>query len=978
MKLPQPRFSCRLGVAVLLLPLFALLAELPLQAEEPPARLLNSNWQFRAVGNTDKSDVKQWHPAQVPGVVQTDLLRNGLIPDPFDRDNEFRLQWIGLTDWEYQTVFQADAASLGHDHVDLVFDGLDTLADVYLNDQVIVHSDNMFRHWRISARPLLRTGPNTLRVVFHSAVEKMLPYVKSLPYVLPSISTHNFGNEEDIATAPYTRKAPYQYGWDWGPRFMTEGIWQPVRLETWDALRIDNFHIHQRKITAETALVTAEFDVEASQPTTATLALAHDELSGPQTTDGTQTLQLESGMNRVSFPIRIAAPKLWYPVGYGAQNRYRFLASIRLGRKVEAAHAEVKTGLRSIELRRAADQWGKSFEFVVNGIAVFGKGADVIPFDSFPNRVTPEIHRKILQAARDAHMNMLREWGGGYYESDDFYDICDELGILIWQEFMFGGDMIPGDVAFQENVREEAIEQIKRLRDHPSIILWCGNNEVETGWHYWDDRKEFKEAISPETRDRVWQDYMVMFADILKSSVSQYGDPVPYWPSSPSANFEEVPDNQHNGDMHYWAVWHHQAPAQDYTKQFPRFMTEYGFQSFPEMRTIRAFANKPDDFDIHSTVMQAHQKNKGGNERILTYMLREYREPKDFASFVYLSQVQQAEIIKIGAEHLRRQRPRVMGSLYWQLNDCWPVASWASIDYYGRWKALHYYARRFYDDVLVSPSLHDNKVDIYVVSDKLQPFAGTIHTRLLDFSGTVLLDQTKDIQAPAQSSAIYLSLDEADLSAKGDPRGSFLVVDLEVAGRKVSRNLVFFDVTHNLQLPVTLKIEATLNPSGGNYTITLRSPKLARSVYISFGDLDVESLDNYFDLLPGEPATVTLKSSATIDQLRGSLKIVFLTEAFASNFKPACPHDGQTGARRGRSGLRRRSSHLRDFRDGFSHTRNSADPAGVESQPRMDERRAAKENGGAVSLPQCVRRTINVQWKRYCGAFAPLGRMQNE
>jgi beta-mannosidase len=885
----QQRSFLRTAAAVCFLLPFSLLATLPLNAEEPSSRTLDSNWQFRAIANTDasadreKADVRQWHSARVPGVVQTDLLRNQLIPDPFDRDNEFRLQWIGLTDWEYQTVFQADAALLGHDHIDLVFDGLDTLADVYLNDQPVLNADNMFRHWRIPAKALLKPGPNKLRVVFHSAVEKMLPYVKSLPYVLPSISTGNYGNEEDIATAPYTRKAPYNYGWDWGPRFVTEGIWQPVRLETWDALRIDNFHIHQQKITADTALVSAELDIEADKPTTAILALAHDELSGVQTTDGTQTLTLDAGMNRISFPIRIASPKLWYPVGYGAQNRYRFSASIRLGKKVEAAHAEVKTGLRSIELHRVADQWGKSFEFVVNGITVFSKGADIIPFDSFPNRVTPEIHRKILQAARDAHMNMLREWGGGYYESDDFYDICDELGIMVWQEFMFGGDMVPGDVAFQENVREEAIQQIKRLRDHPSIVIWCGNNEVETGWYHWGDRQEFKEAISPAIRDRVWQDYMVMFADILKSSVSKYGDPVPYWPSSPSANFEEIPDNQHNGDMHYWAVWHQEAPAQDYTKQLPRFMTEYGFQSFPDMRTIRSFANKPEDFDIHSTVMQAHQKNKGGNERILTYMLREYREPKDFASFVYLSQVQQAEIIKIGAEHLRRQRPRTMGSLYWQLNDCWPVASWASIDYYGRWKALHYYARRFYDDVLISPYLHDDKVGIYVVSDKLQPFTGTIHTRLLDFTGKDLMDQTKDIQVPAQSSALYLSFDNADLAAKGDPRSSFLVVDLEVEGKKVSRNLVFFDVTHNLQLPVTPKIEATLSQSGKDYTISLLSQMLARSVYISFGNLDVESSDNYFDLLPGEPITITLKSAAAIDQLKSSLKIISLTDAFAAN-----------------------------------------------------------------------------------------------
>jgi len=448
---------------------------------------------------------------------------------------------------------------------------------------------------------------------------------------------------------------------------------------------------------------------------------------------------------------------------------------------------------------------------------------------------------------------------------------------------MFGGDVVPGGALFQENVREEAIQQIKRLRDHPSIVLWCGNNEVETGWASWGDRLEYKETISPIIRDRIQQDYMVMFADILKSTVARYGDPVPYWPSSPSANFEEPPDNPRNGDMHYWGVWHHQNPAQDYTRQFSRFMSEYGFQSFPEMRTIRSFANKPEDFDIHSVVMQAHQKNKGGNERILTYMLREYREPKDFASFVYLSQVQQAEIIKVGAEHLRRQRPRTMGSLYWQLNDCWPVASWSSIDYYGRWKALQYYARRFYDDVIVSPYQHDDLVDIYVVSDRLQPLAATIHTRLLDFSGKVLMEQTKAVQAPPQSSAIYLTLNNADLLAKGDARNSFLVVDLEASGKRISRNLVFFDVTHSLTLPVRPKIDVDLSQSTGGYAITLRTSELARNVYISFGDLDVEISDNYFDLLPGEALAVTLKSSASIDQLKSSLKIVSLTDAFGPN-----------------------------------------------------------------------------------------------
>lgn len=882
---PRSFLHLKIGPRVLAMLALSCVFPHPLAASEPTSRTLDAGWAFRAGGNVDRADLKEWHAAQVPGGVHTDLLRNKLIPDPFDQDNEFHLQWIGLADWEYQTTFEMDSAALAHQHLDFVFEGLDTFADVYLNDKLILQSDNMFRRWRIPAKPMLKSGPNSLRIVFHSAVEKMLPYVKSLLYVLPSISSLDAVNEEGIATAPYTRKAPYQYGWDWGPRYLTEGIWRPIRLETWDELRIENFHIHQESISINIAKIDAELEIEASQPTTATLALAYDDLSGAQVSDGKQIVQLDAGINRVSFPLRITSPKLWYPTGYGAQNRYRFSASIRLAKEKEAAaHAEITTGLRSLELRRVADQWGKSFEFVVNGISVFAKGADVIPFDSFPDRVTPEVHRQILQSARDAHMNMVREWGGGYYESDDFYDICDELGLMVWQEFEFGGDMVPGDVAFQQNVRQEAVDQILRLRDHPSIVLWCGNNEIEVGWWNWGNVAEFKQSISPTTRDRVWQDYIIMFADIIKGAVKQYADPTPYWPSSPSADFEQLPDNQHNGDMHYWAVWHAQAPPSDYLLQFPRFMSEFGFQSFPEMRTIRAFA-RPEDFDIHSKVMLAHQKNKGGNERILTYMLREYRQPKDFESFVYLSQVQQAEIIKIGAEHLRRQRPRTMGSLYWQLNDCWPVASWSSIDYYGRWKALHYYARRFYDDVLISPLLHDDQVDVYVVSDKLQPLSGTIRIRLMDFSGSVLFDQSKDIQIRAQSSATYLTIEKNALAAKGNLRQSFLVVDLMVGTERLSRNLLFFDVTHNLELPVAPAIETDLRKDANGYDISLRSAKLARNVYVSFGDLDAQTSDNYFDLLPGEEVKIRVKSSATIEEIKAAMKIMSLTQAFPADVK---------------------------------------------------------------------------------------------
>ncbi len=848
-------------------------------------RPLNSGWQFRAIAAAEHPEVAGWHAAQVPGVVQTDLLAAHLIPDPFYGDNESRLQWIGLTDWEYQTTFNVDVATLQHEHLDLVFEGLDTFAEVFLNDQRLLTADNMFRRWRVPARTVLKAGMNTLRIVFHSPVTSMIPKVKALPYILPSVSTVNEGNEENVATAPYTRKAAYQYGWDWGPRFLTIGIWKPAWLEIWDSERIENFHIQQDKISASGAELSANLEIESSHAATATITISSAATGAGLKSIATQTIDLDTGSNHIAMPFRLASPKLWYPAGYGAQDRYTFNASIKVNKAV-VAEAALKTGLRSVELRRETDQWGRSFMFVVNGLPVFAKGANMIPFDSFPSRATRKRYREILQSARDANMNMVREWGGGIYESDDFYDICDELGLMVWQEFMFGGDMVPGDLAFQENVREEATQQVKRLRDHPSIVLWCGNNEIEAGWQVWADRLAFKESITPPERERVWQDYVVLFHDIIKRVVEQYGSPTPYWPSSPSANFEAPSNSQDNGDMHYWGVWHALEPIDNYNLQDPRFMSEFGFQSFPEMRTILSFA-PGDQLAIDSTALTAHQKNHGGNERILTYMLREYPEPKDFASFVYVSQVQQAEAIKVGAEHLRRDRPRTMGALFWQLNDCWPVASWSSVDYFGRWKALQYYARRFYSDLIVSPYAHDGVVDVYIVSDKMQPVSAQLRTRLFSFDGNVLLDRTEPALVAELSSNKYSTMTASEILSLGastsgnDARErTFLVYDLKVDGKVVSRNEVFFDRTRNLQLPFQPAIQSAVAGAAPNYTITLHSPGLARDVYVSLGDLDVQFSDNYFDLIPGEDAVVQVKSQASLEQLQRALKVTSLTDAF--------------------------------------------------------------------------------------------------
>jgi beta-mannosidase len=835
----------------------------------PQEKLLHTNWRFRALNADAGAQFKEWHPATVPGVVQTDLLANKLIPDPFYQTNESALQWIGLTDWEYESHFDVDAATAAREHHELVFEGLDTFATVYLNGTQVLDADNMFRTWRVEVKKQLRTGDNVLRIVFRSPVMKLLPELEKLPYHLLSVNTAQSGAERGIPTDPFTRKAPYHYGWDWGPRFVTEGIHRPARLVSWDGVRIRNVHIDQQRITKEEAKLAVEIQVDSATRQTAEIRVNYD--------GGSASIkqELDPGTNTVSIPVRIANPKLWYPLGYGAQSRYRFAVTVKAGKADDSVSK--MTGLRSIELRREPDQWGKSFEFVINGVPVFAKGVNVIPFDSFLPRVTPDIHRKILSAAAAAHMNMLRQWGGGAYETDDFYDICDELGIMVWQEFMFGGAMVPGDTTFQENVRAEAIDNVKRLRDHPSVVLWCGNNEMETGWKNWGDRMYFKNSIKPDERERVWQDYVVLFRDVLKSVVAQYSPQTPYWPSSPSANFEAPPDNPRDGDMHYWMVWHALEPIEKYTEQTPRFMSEFGFQSFPELATISTFAT-PAEFDIGSQTMRAHQKNTGGNERILTYMLREYREPKDFASFVYLSQVQQAEAIKTGAEHFRRLRPRTMGALYWQLNDCWPVASWSSIDYTGRWKALQYYAVRFFGDVLVSPFHHDGKVEVFGVNDQLTPMRASLRRRLLDFNGKVLSTSSKDVELPAQSSTALTTDVDTELLGGADPTRAFAVYELIADGKTLSRNEIFFRQMRDLRLP-----EPKIEPrwSGAN-EITLTSPVLARHVAFTFGDLDVHASDNYFDLLPGEPITVRFDTKASMDDVRKAMKITTLVDAFQS------------------------------------------------------------------------------------------------
>jgi beta-mannosidase len=842
----------------------------PAQPAQNEVLTLDHGWQFRQVAAVGQQEENGWLPATVPGDVHLDLLANKKIADPFFRDNEAKLQWIENASWEYRLNVDVTPGLLARSNVDLVFDGLDAASQVYVNGALVLTADNMFRVWRVPVKGHLHEGRNVLRVVFPSPIK-----------AAEEAAAHDlFRVHSKTADKTYVRKAAYEYGWDWGPRFVTSGIWRPVRLEAWDKVRIADFAIRQRDVSREVAHLDAEVEVEAASAGAAKVSVQYT-VDGKSATLASK-VNLHAGRNTIDLPVEIRQPKLWYPAGYGEQPLYEFTAQVGTGDGV-SEERKTKAGLRSIVLDRHLDKWGRSFQLLVNGIPVFAKGADVIPFDSFPNRVTTADYRRILESARDANMNMIRHWGGGYYETEEFYSICDELGIMVWQDFMFGNDWQPGTYAFKLNIEAEAEDQVRRLRNHPSIVLWCGNNETESAFN-WAPRP----ALPPEIRLLIWQDYLTEFSGILPRVVARLEPEIPYWPSSPSADYESLNDHFQSGDQHDWSVWHGRVPFTEYEKHHWRFVTEYGFQSFPEMRTVESFTQPEDRANIFTPVMLAHQKNNEGNSIIHDYIAKDYPEPKDFASFLYVSQVVQAEGIKIGAEHFRRSRPETMGSIFWQLNDCWPVASWSSIDYYGRWKALQYYARRFYAPILVSPHVEDGAVKVYIVSDKTTAKAATLRVRLMDFDGKVLLDESQTGEVAPLASKVYLDWPLKKLTDAGaaDTSRVFVVAELSVGGAQVSRNLAYIAPVKEVHLmPAPLKVETT--GAGGSYKIRVTSPVLARSVYLSFGNLDVKVSDNYFDLMPGETVEIAAESAATAEAIRAQLKVVSLVDAFATGVQGA-------------------------------------------------------------------------------------------
>jgi beta-mannosidase len=802
-------------------------------AKNKEIRYLDSGWKFA------RADSGNLLPAKIPGCVHLDLLANGIIEDPYFRDNETKVQWIENYAWTYECDFRISSEELAFKQAEIVFEGLDTYADVSLNGKLIFSADNMFRKWEKEISGELRKGTNHLKVEFASPVQRNSDRAMKVSYRLPD-------------ERAWSRKAPYQFGWDWGPRLVTSGIWKPVYLRFWDKARIENIQIVQKTLGEGRAEIVARIEIMSSKEMTANLNL--DVVNAGRTS---ATTQLKQGLNLVEIPFIIDEPRLWWTKGLGEPYLYRAALTLQTGEEILDSKEE-RFGVRTVEVAQDPDAKGKSFFIRLNGMPVFMKGANYIPQDNFPSRVDLVRYESLIKSAAEANMNMLRVWGGGIYENDEFYDLCDENGILVWQDFMFAVTMYPGDDEFLENVREEAKYQVTRLRNHPCIALWCGNNEIDEGWHNWEWQKQF--GYSEKDSAEIWDAYVKVFHGILPEAVRQYDGFRFYWPSSPKTGWGH-PEAMLEGDMHYWGVWWGKEPFDAYEKKIGRFMSEYGFQGYPAIETIESFTD-PEDRLVGSPVMKVHQKHPFGDELILSYMERDYVVPKDLEDYAYISQVNQAEGIRKAIEAHRRAKPYCMGTLYWQLNDCWPVISWSGVDYFNRWKALNYFARNAYEQVLISTVKDDDRVRIYIVSDLLTRISADLNIELETFGGMKLWEKSVPVQIDPNSSRVFFESGLTGLLKNARPAEVVLRARLMKDSTLLASNLFYFLPVKELELQdPAIKYDIKRIPQG--YSITLAARQLAKNTFLQSPGLDGHFSDNFFDLLPGESKVVTFIPSET-------------------------------------------------------------------------------------------------------------------
>ena len=831
---------------------------------------LHEGWKFRQARLTN------WYPATVPGVVHTDLLQNKIIEDPFFRLNERGLQWIDKEDWVYETCFTLAADMMRKENMELVFEGLDTYADVYLNDECILKADNMFRRWSIPVRQYIREENNILKVYFHSPVKIDVPKWDALPYQYPASNDQSEnGGLFNKKISIFARKAGYHYGWDWGPRLVTSGIWRPVYIRAWSDLRINDVFIEQKEVGAGRAVIAGHVELDADKDMDGVLVTITDEATGRVL--GEWQADLKRGTNRVTVDFVLHKPKLWWSNGLGEPFLYRFRTDIIAGGELLDSKTE-RVGIRSLKVVHQPDKDGHTFYIELNGHPVFAKGANYIPSDNFLPRVTPENYKRTILDAAGVNMNMLRVWGGGIYENDVFYDLCDEHGIMIWQDFMFACSMYPAEGALLDNIHQEAVDNVKRLRNHACIALWCGNNECQDAWLGWGWKCEI-ERQNKEYADKIWAQYRQQYHVTLPGVVREYAPGTFYWPSSPFA-FEGEMSGTTDGDRHYWSVWHGKAPISDYDSEKSRFFSEYGFQSFPEFDSVKRYAPYPEDWDIRSEVMMSHQR--GGdhaNGLIETYLLNEYKKPRDFRAFLYMNHVLQGDAIKTAIESHRRQMPYNMGTLFWQHNDCWPVASWASRDYYGRWKAQHYYVRKAYDDILISSVVEGDDLKVYAVSDRLENTSGRLQLQVCQFDGTVVHHWGKSVGISGNDSRVCFSAPLAKL-LEGANRGTVYVrVDYTDKSGRVYHNNYCLGKQKDMDYP-KVDLQTEVRSIEGGYEVTVSADKFARAVCLSVADNESVYSDNYFDVQPKSSVQVQVRTRLSAEAFNGSLRLTCLNNEF--------------------------------------------------------------------------------------------------
>ncbi|HEY4695829.1 MAG TPA: glycoside hydrolase family 2 protein [Candidatus Hydromicrobium sp.] len=823
---------------------------------------LNGEWKMR---NTRD---EHWKSAHVPGSVFTDLLREGLMEDPFYRDNEDRALTLSYNDFEYNREFKISGDLLKHDKVFLYCEGLDTLTEIKINGELIARTNNMHRSYEFDVKDTLREGSNNIHILFFSPtryierVQKELPLMKRI-------------NDMVMDGFYHLRKAHSMFGWDWGPKIPDSGIWRNIGLRFFDDARLKDVYIIQNHQVDKVKL-----DVKISFEVWKRGEFGLEVLvTSPDDKIICRTQPIDYLNNNCTIAVGINNPELWWSNGYGKQPLYRVSVNLKKGDEILDSR-EIKTGLRTLSIRQENDRWGKSFEFEINGAPVFARGANYIIEDNLMSRYSRKRTERLIKDCIEAHFNCIRVWGGGIYPNDDFFDLCDEYGIIVWQDLMFACSVYPTDREFISNVEQELEDNIKRIRNHPSLGLWCGNNEVE--WIVdMIEKQSFPGIQIPGdmlllSMRQVKKMYTQLFEKVTLKIVEKYDPNRFYWPSSPSSGGKfDKPNDENRGDVHYWDVWHGMKPFSDYRNHYFRFTSEFGFQSFPGIKTIESFTI-PEDRNIFSYVMEKHQKNGSANGRILTYLSETFKYPKDFESLLYTSQLLQGEAVKYGVEHWRRHRGRCMGSLYWQLNDCWPTASWASIDYYGRWKALHYYAKRFYEPILVSAADEGTKVNIYVTNDTLEDIKGVVEWKLRDNGSGVIYEDKQDVAVPSLKTKNCVTPDLKDMISN-NVRNVYLEFFFNVIGECISGGTLLFVKPKHFNF-LNPEIKASIDEVRDQFIISLESSAYAKSVELDLIKTDCKFSDNYFDLSSGRIKEVVIDKSSlsdelNLDEVRNQLKV---------------------------------------------------------------------------------------------------------